>query len=362
MRANRLGKRGDEELALVSPSESDGSLSPRERDRRVPDVDERAARSSTFWVLAAVLVLLVFAAGFAWSSSDAAATADEASAAAILAKAGRRALGGGLSGAVAGVVQVALLMWLRTAMNYQYRHGTRMCETLRVLHAEGGVARFYRGVGFALLQTPLARFGDTAANSGVLALLAATHPGLAVGVRTAVASTAATGWRLAITPLDMLKTTLQVHGDGAYALLVAKARAEGACVLWAGAIANGVANFVGNYPWWLTFNALNEALPTPAGGVLLPRLLRSACLGFASACVSDVVSNSVRVVKTIRQTSDSATSYAAAVRQVVAADGVAGLLGRGLATRLLANSLQATVFTVIWKAIECGTSTDLRHC
>ena len=46
MRANRLGKRGDEELALVSePSESDGSLSPRERDRRVPDVDERAARS-----------------------------------------------------------------------------------------------------------------------------------------------------------------------------------------------------------------------------------------------------------------------------------------------------------------------------
>ena len=107
---------------------------------------------------------------------------------------------------------------------------------------------------------------------------------------------------------------------------------------------------------------VGQALPTPAGGVLLPRLLRSACLGFASACVSDVVSNSVRVVKTIRQTSDSATSYAAAVRQVVAADGVAGLLGRGLATRLLANSLQATVFTVIWKAIECGTSTDLRHC
>ena len=43
----------------------------------------------------------------------------------ILAKAGRRALGGGLSGAAAGVVQVLLLMWLRTAMNYQYRYGTR---------------------------------------------------------------------------------------------------------------------------------------------------------------------------------------------------------------------------------------------
>ena len=41
----------------------------------------------------------------------------------ILAKAGRRALGGGLSGAAAGIAQVLLLMWLRTAMNYQYRHG-----------------------------------------------------------------------------------------------------------------------------------------------------------------------------------------------------------------------------------------------
>ena len=43
----------------------------------------------------------------------------------ILAKAGRRALGGGLSGAAAGVAQVLLLMWLRTTMNYRYRHGSR---------------------------------------------------------------------------------------------------------------------------------------------------------------------------------------------------------------------------------------------
>ena len=30
-----------------------------------------------------------------------------------------KAIGGGASGALAGVVQVASLMWLRTAMNYQ---------------------------------------------------------------------------------------------------------------------------------------------------------------------------------------------------------------------------------------------------
>lgn len=39
----------------------------------------------------------------------------------VVAKAGSRALGGGVSGAAAAVVQVLSLMWLRTTMNFQVR-------------------------------------------------------------------------------------------------------------------------------------------------------------------------------------------------------------------------------------------------
>ena len=39
-------------------------------------------------------------------------------------------------------------------------------EALKHLYKEGGVVRFYRGLGPALLQGPLSRFGDTAANAG----------------------------------------------------------------------------------------------------------------------------------------------------------------------------------------------------
>ena len=39
---------------------------------------------------------------------------------------------------------------------------------------EGGVPRFYQGLWIALLSAPLARFGDTAANEGALALLEAS--------------------------------------------------------------------------------------------------------------------------------------------------------------------------------------------
>ena len=49
-------------------------------------------------------------------------------------------------------------MWLRTTMNYQYRHGTSTAEALRYLYKNGGIPRFYQGAGPALIQGPLARF------------------------------------------------------------------------------------------------------------------------------------------------------------------------------------------------------------
>ena len=41
---------------------------------------------------------------------------------------------------------------MRTTVNFQYRYGMSTMEALKHLYAEGGVLRFYRGVGPALLQ------------------------------------------------------------------------------------------------------------------------------------------------------------------------------------------------------------------
>ncbi len=40
-------------------------------------------------------------------------------------------------------------------MNYQYRYGTSTTVALKTLYKEGGIPRFYRGLGPALLQVPL---------------------------------------------------------------------------------------------------------------------------------------------------------------------------------------------------------------
>ena len=99
-----------------------------------------------------------------------------------------------------------------------------------------------------------------------------------------------------------------------------------------------------------TYNALDARLaPQPS----LPlTLARNAGLGFCASAVADTITNSLRVVKTFRQTSELPISYSDAIRAVVKADGWRGLFGRGLATRLLANGVQAALFSATWKYLE----------
>ena len=219
---------------------------------------------------------------------------------------------------------------------------------------------------------------------------------------------------------------------------------EGPSALFSGALAASAATVVGHYPWFLTYNALSASLPTaadvtafsdalaassslavvattsatsaasaiaataagsaslaatPGPFAILPllaslhldpallTLVRSAFIGLCASSVSDVASNSLRVLKTTRQTegavvaaaeggdsqrADNADaegdgssvdgkstgaavqqkSYLQSAREIIAADGWGGFLGRGLQTRLLANALQGTLFSVLFKYFQ----------
>lgn len=268
----------------------------------------------------------------------------------ILHQAAVRSLGGGLAGASAMVLQVSSLMWLRTTMNYQYRYGMSTREAMQMLYREGGVSRFYRGFMPALLQSPLSRFGDTAANAGVMALFESTDArGWPTLVKTLFASTMAAGMRIALVPLDTVKTVLQVEGRAGLQVIATKYTKGGVPVFFHGSIATSAATFLGHYPWFATFNILNEALPNYPERP--KQLLRNAGIGFCASVCSDTVSNSLRVMKTVRQTQET-ISYRAIVRQIIQEDGIAGLLGRGLQTRIIANGCSGVMFSVLYKMFE----------
>ena len=280
------------------------------------------------------------------SSGDQSSTGD------VLKKALGRALGGGMAGAAAMVVQVCTLMWMRTTMNYQYRYGTSTTESFRILYAEGGIPRFYRGIVPALAQGPLSRFGDTAANVGMLHILD-QNPNtrdLPVAGKTVFASAAAATWRIFLTPLDTIKTIMQVEGSQGIPKLKAKFAVGGPKVLYHGALGASAATFAGHYPWFATYNTLDAKLPVPQE--LHKKLARNASIGFCASAVSDTVSNSLRVLKTYRQTAPEAVSYGDAARSIIRQDGVAGLFGRGLKTRIMTNGMQGMLFSVMWKYFD----------
>lgn len=62
----------------------------------------------------------------------------------------------------------------------------------------------------------------------------------------------------------------------------------------------------------LQYNFLNEHLPQYDD--LPRRLMRSAVIGFSASAISDTCSNSVRVVKTTKQTSTTPVTYPEVVR------------------------------------------------
>ena len=266
----------------------------------------------------------------------------------VLRAAGRKALGGGIAGALAMVVQVVALMWMRTTINFQHKYGMSTRQALATLYAQGGLRRFYQGMSAALLQAPLSRFGDTASYAGMTALLETAD--IPPSLKTLCASIAAAVFRIAITPIDTLKTTLQVEGPAGMAMLRDRIAESGALTLYSGALGSSFATLVGHYPWFLTYDALQSRVPRVDGAAA--KLVRNACLGFLSALTSDIVSNSVRVVKTAKQTSRTEISYAATISKIVAADGLAGLFLRGLGTKILSNGVQAMLFTVVWRYVQ----------
>jgi len=200
------------------------------------------------------------------------------------------------------------------------------------------------------------------------------------------------------TPHPLTHTpTPQVEGASGLSSLGAKVSKGGPTVLYHGALAASAATFVGHYPWFATYNTLDHYLPKPdADTTMAMKLLRSAFMGFwcaRAACrvplrgrrkvlllllplaflcpalssrhphlttyplhlptpparpphhrsaslVSDTCSNSIRVVKTAKQTVTVPMTYPEVVKMIVEKDGLGGLFGRGLRTKILANAVQ----------------------
>ena len=150
-------------------------------------------------------------------------------------------------------------------------------------------------------------------------------------------------------PNDACKSHLQIHGKEGLSILKGKIRKQGIPVLWNGAGASISANFIGHYPWFLSYNYLQENIPKWNDG---RDSLRSMGIGFTSSTLSDTISNSVRVLKINRQTSIESQTYTEAYKQIVKREGLLNFMTRGLKTKILINGIQSSMFVLIYDKLK----------
>jgi Mitochondrial carrier protein len=74
--------------------------------------------------------------------------------------------------------------------------------------------------------------------------------GLPIGVKTAAGSVVASGARLALLPLDVVKTVLQVEGARGWPLVRRKLAAHGPAALFHGSVATMSSSLISHYPWF----------------------------------------------------------------------------------------------------------------
>lgn len=263
-----------------------------------------------------------------------------------------RALSSGKSGGKSMLVQVHTMMWMHTIMNYQYRHGGKIRETMKLLYAEGGFRRFYRGYPFALVQGPLCRFVDTFTHTLVFALFGRIEgeKSLPISLKTVVGSVCVASFRLVLLPVDTLKTFMQVEGSRGFRLLRAKIAQSGLKVMYQGAGAAFAATLASNFPWFFTYNYLNKNLPKYDNS--FRTYARHALIGFLAAVVADTTSNSFRVLKTTLQTSREVVSYKNALKAIRQKDGLSGVARRGLRIKLMINGTQSMFFSMLWRYFD----------
>ena len=203
---------------------------------------------------------------------------------------------------------------------------------------------------FALLQAPLSRFGDTAMNAGVAALLEDTN--LSLAEKTFAGSCGAGLWRIGIMPIDTLKSSLQVNGANGIGIIRDRMKVEGIRTFYNGSIL--VVFLMGHFHWFYTYNFLNEKFPRKdfENSPKYKQLVRSACIGFASSSISDTVSNIFRVVKIMRQTNTESTGYYRLVKDTLKNESIFSMMTRGLKTKILTNGIQGMIFVVLFDLLK----------
>ena len=247
------------------------------------------------------------------------------------------------TGITSGFIQVSSLLWLRTVNNYQYRYGSPLIDTFKILYKNGGVLRFYRGYIPSIFVASSCKFGE------LNAYYYSKEINLNSIDRLLLISSVSSIVKLSIVPVDTLDVFLQVEGKQGVNILYNKIQKHGIKVLYYGVNPWIINNFIGTFSWFGVHNYLDNKY---INNETLNFNIKNGLIGLSASVTSDILTNPLRILKVNKQSHSDNVSYLSSVKNIIKNDGISEFLFRGLKTRLLIHGIQNIFFTIIWKNIE----------
>lgn len=247
------------------------------------------------------------------------------------------------TGVTSACIQVSGLLWIRTINNYQYRYGTSIKDTSKILYNSGGLLRFYKGYIPALFVASSCKFGELNAyyyskesnfNSFERLLFIASSSSLI---------------KLSIIPVDTLDVLLQVEGNQGPKILYNKLQYHGPKVLYYGLTPWIFNNFIGTFTWFGVHNYLDNKYKN---NTMLNFNIKNGAIGLVSSIASDIITNPFRILKVYKQSNMNNLNYLSIINNIKAEKGISEFIFRGLKTRILIHGIQNICFVVLWKNFE----------
>ena len=251
-----------------------------------------------------------------------------------------KALKTGVSGAC---LQVTSLLWIRTVNNYQYRYGTNLINTFKILYKEGGILRFYKGYIPSLFVASSCKFADL--NSYYYT----KDNNFNEIEKLLCISSVSSITRFTVLPIDTLDVFLQVEGNKGVNTLYNKTKEHGIKVLYYGASPWLLNNFIGTFSWFGVHNFLNTKYKNDFNNYFN---IKHGIIGLTASITTDILTNPLRILKIYKQSNEQNISYKTTINTIIKEKGISELVLRGLKTRLLIHGIQSVIFNVLWKNLE----------
>ena len=249
------------------------------------------------------------------------------------------------TGFAGGALQVSALLWLRTANNYQYKHGTTLSNTMKTLYSQGGILRFYRGYIPSLFLGSSIKFGE------INAYYYSKQCNFNELEKLVFISSISSFLKLMFVPIDTLDIFLQVEGKKGIQSLKNKVNNKGVRVLYYGLTPWITSNFISTFCWYNIHNYLDDKFKDKCKEGLEFNI-KNGVIGLSASVVSDTITNPLRILKIYKQSNTNEVSYTETYKNIIKTRGPSELFLRGLKTRLMIHGLQNVFFVLVWKNLE----------